>query len=166
MGAPAACRLLVCGDAWPDAWARSRLAAAFRVAPEMAVPDYETLMRPVLAELANGEPRPIARVRDRVALHFKLRWEDLDERLPSGRGKVFTNRVGWATTYLLHAGLIERPRRAVYRINARGREVLDSNYRSTTSASMSSVDDAVSSCHARSISSSSGSEASSSPPWA
>ena len=44
--------------------------------------------------------------------------------LPGGTGKLFANRVGWATTYLYQTKLIERPRRAVYRITDRGRGVL------------------------------------------
>jgi restriction system protein len=37
---------------------------------------------------------------------------------------VFDNRVGWARTYLVKAGLLESPRRAYFRITDRGRGVL------------------------------------------
>lgn len=90
----------------------------------MAVPDFQTLMRPLLEELASGEERPIADVRAGLAKQFSLSDEELAERLPSGLAKTFNNRVGWAATYLYRCGLLERPRRSVYRITERGRHVL------------------------------------------
>jgi len=47
--------------------------------------------------------------------------------LPSGLAKTFDNRVGWAATYLYRVGLLVRPRRSVYAITERGREVLAAN---------------------------------------
>jgi len=44
--------------------------------------------------------------------------------LPSGRQRTMDNRVGWATTYLSQAGLIERPQRGQLRISPAGREAL------------------------------------------
>lgn len=93
----------------------------------MAVPDFQTIMRPLLAQLEDGADRSIREVRDKLAEHFELTDEDLAEQIPSGRAKTFQNRVGWATTYLYRTGLIERPKRSTYRISSRGREVLASN---------------------------------------
>ena len=69
----------------------------------MAVPDYQTLMLPVLEYGARGET---------------------SELLPSGKQAVFANRVHWAKTYLIHAGLLEATRRAHFRVTPRGSEVL------------------------------------------
>lgn len=93
----------------------------------MAVPDFQTLMRPLLALYEGGEDRPISDVRRELALEFELTDEDLAEELPSGRAKTFNNRVGWATTYLYRCGLLDRPRRSVYRITDRGRQVIAAN---------------------------------------
>lgn len=84
-------------------------------------------MRPLLVELEDGADRSIREIRDRLAEHFALTAEDLAEQIPSGRAKTFQNRVGWATTYLYRTGLIERPKRSVYRITRRGREVISAN---------------------------------------
>jgi restriction system protein len=89
----------------------------------MAVPDFQTLMRPVLEEYAAGGERRIADVRAGLAARFELTEEDLAERIESGQ-PTFQNRVGWATTYLHRVGLLQRPRRGVYVITERGREVL------------------------------------------
>src|SRR5262245_54113174 len=59
--------------------------------------------------------------------HFGLTDEELAERLPSGLQSKFSNRVAWAKSHLKAAGLIESPRRGVYRLTDRGRQVLQSN---------------------------------------
>lgn len=93
----------------------------------MAVPDFQTLMRPLLEEYATGGERRIADVRSVLAVKFGLTEEELAERLPSGLAKTFDNRVGWAATYLYRVGLLSRPQRSVYVITGRGREVLKAN---------------------------------------
>jgi restriction system protein len=81
-------------------------------------------MRPLLNEYAGGDERPIADVREALATKFELDDEDRAERLPSGLARTFDNRVGWAATYLYRVGLLARPRRSVYVITPRGREIL------------------------------------------
>lgn len=90
----------------------------------MAVPDFQTVMRPMLALLADGNERPITAIRAELAQHFDLTPDELAERIPSGRVTTFQSRVGWAATHLKHTKLIARPRRAVYVITDRGRDVL------------------------------------------
>lgn len=62
-----------------------------------------------------------------MAAKFGLSEDELAERLPSGLARTFDNRVGWAATYLYRVGLLARPRRSVYAITERGREVLSAN---------------------------------------
>ena len=93
----------------------------------MAVPDFQTLMRPLLVIVEDGQQHDIATVRERLADQFELSAEDREERIPSGRVTRLQNRVGWAATYLYRCGLLDRPRRAHYRITQRGREVLSAN---------------------------------------
>ncbi|AFY69577.1 restriction endonuclease [Thalassoporum mexicanum PCC 7367] len=91
----------------------------------MSVPDYQSLMMPVLKSAANGE----VAYRDTVNLLAEalgLKEEDLTELLPSGKQTVFANRVGWAKTYLKKAGLIEYTRRGYFAITPRGKKVLES----------------------------------------
>lgn len=91
----------------------------------MAVPDFQTIMRPLLEEYASVAEGPIADARRHLAARFSLTEEELAERLPSGAAKTFDNRVGWAATYLYRCGLLARPRRSVYQITERGRQVLN-----------------------------------------
>lgn len=88
------------------------------------VPDFQTLMLPVLRRLATGGEQPSASVRDSVAADFQLSAEDLAGMLPSGRQTTFKNRIAWALSYLKQAGLAESPGRGIYRITPRGSEVL------------------------------------------
>jgi restriction system protein len=84
-------------------------------------------MRPLLEEYSAGGERQIADVRAALGTRFGLTEAELAERLPSGLARAFDNRVGWAATYLYRVGLLERPRRSVYAITDRGREVLAAN---------------------------------------
>lgn len=93
----------------------------------MAVPDFQTIMRPLLVAVADGQAHSNKEIREALTAHFGLTQEDLDEQIPSGRAKTFQNRVGWATTYLYRTGLLERPKRSTYVITERGLKVLDEN---------------------------------------
>ena len=91
----------------------------------MAVPDYQSLMLPILEQSASGEVR-IGDVVDQLAENLKLSESDLAELIPSGKQTTFSNRVHWAKSYLKQAALVEATKRAHFQITERGREVLES----------------------------------------
>ena len=93
----------------------------------MAVPDFQSLMRPLLLVVDDGEDHAITAIRSQLAKRFALSQADVEELIPSGRVTTLQNRVGWAATYLYRTKLIDRPQRAVYRITNRGRQVLEQN---------------------------------------
>jgi restriction system protein len=88
------------------------------------IPDYQTAMLPTLRFLASGAIRRAGEVREDVAREFDLSDEELRELVPSGRKTLFSDRVSWALTYMKKAGLLETPKRAHYRITARGKALL------------------------------------------
>ena len=91
----------------------------------MAVPDFLSIMLPLLNLLANGQSRTARECSDALAQQFGLSTEERKELLPSGRQSVFDNRVGWSRTYLVKAELLERTgSRGAVRITERGRETL------------------------------------------
>ncbi len=90
----------------------------------MAIPAYETMLRPMLALHADGSEWERVSVRAALAEHFHLSQDDLEAMLPSGRQRTFHNRVNWAAVYLAQAGLLDRPGRGRTKITARGRDVL------------------------------------------
>lgn len=89
------------------------------------IPDYQTLMRPVLEAASAGEVA-VADVIASLGSRLRLSEADLAELLPSGRQTTFANRVHWAKTYLKQAGLIESTRRGRFKITADGRAALSS----------------------------------------
>lgn len=92
----------------------------------MAVPDFQTLMLPVLRLFANGQERGLRDAADPIAQEFRLTHDDMTAALPSGRQTRFRNRIAWAHNYLKQSGLLESPRRGVYRITERGQSALRS----------------------------------------
>jgi len=89
----------------------------------MPIPDFQTLMLPVLRFAEEKEWRfsdslePLAEV-------FQLSLEERSALLPSGHQTIFKNRVGWAKSYLVKAGLLTSTKRAHFCITEQGRSVL------------------------------------------
>lgn len=90
----------------------------------MPVPDYQTLMRPVLELHADGSEYAAKAVVTAMADRFRLTSEERAQLLASGRQTLVANRVNWAVTYLVHAGVLQRPRRAYTVITERGSALL------------------------------------------
>ena len=87
------------------------------------IPDYQTLMRPVLECAARGEVR-IGDIVEKLEDRFDLTEAERAELLPSGKQTRFANRVHWAKSYLKQAGLVKPTRRAFFTITERGKVVL------------------------------------------
>ena len=93
----------------------------------MAVPKYHEFMKPLLQMLGDGQEQKIQSLYADLAKHFQLTEADIAEYLPSGRQLLYHNRIGWAKTYLVKAGLLESPKRAVVRITDLGKATLLEN---------------------------------------
>lgn len=90
----------------------------------MAIPKFHEFMLPVLRLTADGKVHTASATMDQVADQMGLSGENRRERIPSGSQTVLYNRVTWAITYLVKAGLLERPQRGRYRVTAFGLQVL------------------------------------------
>lgn len=90
----------------------------------MSIPDFQTLMRPLLELHSDGKEHLNRDLVDALAVKFSITDDERKMMLPSGRAKMFDNRVGWAKTYISNAGLIESPRRSISVITSEGRKVL------------------------------------------
>lgn len=91
----------------------------------MPIPDYQTIMLPLLELLSDKKEYLFKDVITTLANQFKLTDEELSEQLPSGQGLLFANRVGWARTYMKKAGLLDAPKRGMLNITERGLNVLE-----------------------------------------
>ena len=90
----------------------------------MAIPDFQSCMRPLLAAIADGEVHHFNDAFDRVCRDFQLTEADIQERLPSGKQAVVRNRVSWSRTYLKKAGLLIQPQRSHLQITELGLRAL------------------------------------------
>src|SRR6266540_464872 len=89
----------------------------------MAMPDFQTIMLPLLTLLADQQSRNMSELIDQIAGRFQLTELEQSEMLPSGQRRL-SNRTWWARTDLLKAGLLESPSRGTVRISERGLQVL------------------------------------------
>ena len=99
----------------------------------MAVPDFQSLMLPLLRIMGDRQEHSLGEIIDSLASQFSLTDDDRKELLSSGRQAKFDNRVGWARTYLKKAGLLETTGRGKFRITARGVQILQENPRDINS---------------------------------
>ncbi|MGL4827623.1 MAG: restriction endonuclease [Vibrionaceae bacterium] len=98
------------------------------------IPTYEAMMPVVLNVLADGQPKSIRQVYSEVAISFGFSEEQLNLMVSSGKQSYVENRIGWAKTYLVKAGLIHQPRRAVCQLTKAGalalasKQVINNSY--------------------------------------
>lgn len=91
----------------------------------MSVPKYNEMYKSFLKALRDGEPHSSHYVQQQISNAFHLTQKDLEILQPSGKGNLFKNRVGWCHTYLKNAGLIENPKRGIYKITEAGKNIYD-----------------------------------------
>lgn len=89
----------------------------------MPIPDYQTLMRPVLQAFSEGAER-IQDVLPTLIEKYDLTEEEVEERIPSGTTTLLANRAHWARTYMSKAGLLSSPKRGIHKITEKGNEFL------------------------------------------
>ncbi len=92
-----------------------------------SIPDFQSIMLPMLKLLDNGQSKTLNEVMKRLATFFNLTEEHLKIKVPSGQMGLFRNRVGWTRSYLKNAGLIHYPSRGVYQITDFGKDFLKKN---------------------------------------
>src|SRR3989344_3965860 len=93
----------------------------------MAIPDYQTIMLPLLKFLADEKEHSTRETIEYISNLYKLSGEERAKLLPSGQQPIIDNRVGWARTYLKKAGLIENIKRGYIKINERGLKLLSTD---------------------------------------
>ena len=93
----------------------------------MPIPDYQTIMLPILKLASDGLEHKFAHAVEALANEFSLTTEERNELLPSGTQAVFNNRVGWARSYLKQAGLLASPKRGFFTITQKGHDLVSTN---------------------------------------
>lgn len=96
----------------------------------MSIPGFQEFMLPVLRLAGTKEELRLRDAVESMSNEFDLSKEERSAVLPSGQNTVVQNRVAWARTYLVKAGLLESIRRGYVRITDRGRQLLDKQVQS------------------------------------
>ncbi|MBF4473930.1 winged helix-turn-helix domain-containing protein [Methanobacterium formicicum] len=90
----------------------------------MAIPNFETIMEPLLRQISDGKGYTRGELTKLLAKHFKLSPKEANTMLPCGKESVLNNRVGWANFHLKQAGLTENKTRGVITITEEGLNAL------------------------------------------
>ncbi len=92
----------------------------------MAIPDFQTIMRPYLQFISNGNTYHIKEVAEGLADEFNLSETERKEIYANSRQPIFYNRVAWAKSYLQKHNLLVSPQRAQFIISQAGINLLSS----------------------------------------
>lgn len=91
----------------------------------MALPDYQTLMLPLLRCIASQpDPVTVRQFLEPIADEFGLTEEERAARIPSGQENALANRLQWAKSYMAKAALLSSPKRGLVQVTDRGRALL------------------------------------------
>lgn len=93
-------------------------------AGKIDVPQFQTLMLPLLKVMGCGQEKSAIQIRDAVANNLEMTAEALGKHLPTEPQNAFNNRMGLAITFLYKACLLRCPRRTFYNISEIGKQVL------------------------------------------
>lgn len=93
----------------------------------MAIPDYQTIMLPLLTFMADQKEHNVREMIDYLAGEFQLTDEEKRRLLPSGNDIIFDNKVKWARLYIGKAGLLEPAKRGYWKVTKSGLQTLSQN---------------------------------------
>ena len=88
------------------------------------IPDFQSIMLPLLQSFKNDEIKLSKQFRNDVINYFNITDEEQKEKIPSGKQYIYYNRVAWAISYLKMAELLSSPERGSYQITSEGKSVL------------------------------------------
>ena len=91
------------------------------------IPEFQTLMLPLLKYVSDGQIHNIKESISTLAKQLNLTEEDINEWLPSKNQKKIYNYVYWAKAHLKMAGLLENRGKGQFQITNRGKEILSEN---------------------------------------
>jgi len=93
----------------------------------MAVPDFQTMMRPVLVICKDKAKNTNEVINEYNNGFFDLSEDDMKEPQPNGRDSLIRNRTQWAFKFLFEANLLERTQRGYYLTSELGKKVIEEN---------------------------------------
>ena len=90
----------------------------------MAIPKHDEIRVPAMELLLRNSEMKLRDFIEPLTKYFKLSEEEINEIYPSGNGHIFYDRISWALSYLNMGGLLDKPKRGIYKINQNGMDLL------------------------------------------
>ena len=91
------------------------------------IPDFQKIMLPFLNLLMDGAEHSTIETNEKLANYFGLTEDEVNQYLPSGSQKIFSNRVAWTKSYLKMYGLLEATKRGCFMISNAGKQFMLQN---------------------------------------
>lgn len=91
----------------------------------MAIPKHDEIRIPAMKLLLENDTMRLRDFVEPLSTYFKLSEEEVNEIYPSGNGHIFYDRISWALSYLNIGGLLDKPKRGIYKINQTGINLLN-----------------------------------------
>jgi restriction system protein len=106
----------------------------------MPIPDYETLLYPILEFLSDRNVKRTREIINHVIDKYEISAEEIKITVPSNeKAKLIDNRVYWACTYLRKAMLIVSPQRGHNQITEDGLDILSQGLKQIDSKFLESL---------------------------
>lgn len=93
----------------------------------MAVPDFQTMMLPILRLAKENTEISVSNTAPFLAKYYNLTETERAERVPSGQQTKLINRISWVFAHFHKAELLKKQRRGVYEITDRGKDLIEQN---------------------------------------
>lgn len=90
----------------------------------MPIPKHDEIRLPALQLLSEHNQLMLREFESPLAVKFALTEEEVSQMYDSGNGKIFYDRISWALSYMNMAGLLDKPKRGIYKISEFGNQVL------------------------------------------
>ncbi|MFC3336521.1 restriction endonuclease [Flavobacterium palustre] len=90
----------------------------------MAIPKHDEIRIPAMQLLLKNETMRLRDFVEPLSKYFNLSEQEINEIYPSGNGYIFYDRISWALSYLNMGGLLDKPKRGIYKINQIGINLL------------------------------------------
>jgi restriction system protein len=89
---------------------------------EVNIPKFDEFLSPILKYANDGKEHNLSETIDEMAEEFNLNEKQKNLLMPNGKRTYIYDRVAWAITYLVQAGLLLRTGRSKFVISDTGRE--------------------------------------------
>ncbi|WP_069790853.1 restriction endonuclease [Cyanobacterium sp. IPPAS B-1200] len=98
----------------------------------MSTPNFQKFFKPLLEIASDDKEHSTKEAKEILISKMGLTAEDLHEKVRSGAMTKVDNRIWWAKSYFVKAKVFHSPKRGIFKITERGKDLLAKNYQEIT----------------------------------